>query len=87
MDQIIIIIDLISSVNENNFWLAILVFASISLVYNSFSLPGNVVFILFSGFLFGTYIGYLISILTITLGSFNFFLISKLFFYNFFPYL
>ena len=42
-------------------------------------------FMLFSGFLFGTYVGYLISILTISLGSFNFFLISKFVFYNFFP--
>jgi len=85
MDQIFIIINLISSATENNFWLAILVFASISLIYNSFCLPGNMLFILFSGFLFGTYVGYLISILTISLGSFNFFLISKFVFYNFFP--
>ena len=85
MDQIFIIINLISSASENNFWLAILVFASISLIYNSFSLPGNILFMLFSGFLFGTYVGYLISILTISLGSFNFFLISKFVFYNFFP--
>lgn len=53
-------------------------------LYAAFSLPGFLIFAALSGYLYGAYYGYLISIISITLGSLVFFLISKKFFKYFF---
>jgi len=41
--------------------------------------PGNLIFVASAGYFFGIYIGYIISILSIVLGSLIFFTVSKLF--------
>ena len=65
---------------DNNFLLSAFLFFIFLVIYNSFSLPGNLFFFLSSGFFFNLYIGFLINILSIVIGSLNFFIFSKLFF-------
>ena len=48
------------------------------------SLPGLIIFICISGYLFNIYFGYFISTISITFGSLIFFLLSKFFFNNHF---
>ena len=54
------------------------------LIYNSFCIPGNIFFIAASGYFYGLFIGFLISIITIVLGSLFFFTFSSFIFKNFF---
>ena len=53
-------------------------------LYATTSLPGFIIFAALSGYLYGAYYGYFISIISITFGSLVFFLISKKFFKYFF---
>ena len=53
-------------------------------IYSTSSLPGFLIFVALSGYLYGAYYGYLISIISLTFGSLIFFLISKKFFKYFF---
>ena len=85
MDNFFLIINLIELIKANNFIYILFLFTLLSYIYNSLCLPGNMVFIVFSGYLFGTYTGFLVSLLTISLGSFNFYLVSKFIFFRFFP--
>lgn len=61
---------------ENNFNLTLLLFFLFMLFYNSFSMPGNIILIASTGFFFGIYVAYLISIFTLVLGSLIFFTFS-----------
>ena len=62
---------------DNNFILSAFLFFIFLVIYNSFSLPGNLFFFLSSGFFFSLYIGFLINILSIVIGSLIFFIFSK----------
>lgn len=64
---------------EYNFIFTFLIFFIFLLIYNSFSIPGNPIFIATTGYFFGIYIGYFMSIITLVLGSLIFFI-----FFNFF---
>ena len=64
---------------ELNYFFSILIFFIFIFLYSCFSLPGLLIFVVFSGYCFGIYLGYFVSILSITLGSFCFFLLSKFF--------
>ena len=70
---------------EYNFILTLLIFFIFLLLYNSFSIPGNPIFIGATGYFFGIYIGYFISIITLVLGSLIFFSFSKFFIKKIFP--
>ena len=69
---------------KDNFLISLLIYFIFLFFYSSFSIPGLVVFIALSGYLFGIFYSYLISIISITLGSLIFFLLSKFFFQYFF---
>ena len=80
MDIFLKYLDFITYYVDNNFLLSAFIFFIFLVIYNSFSLPGNLFFFLSSGFFFNVYIGFLINILSIVIGSLNFFIFSKLFF-------
>ena len=58
---------------EYNFVLTSILFFIFLLFYNTFSIPGNIIFIAASGYFFGIYLGYLISIFSLVFGSLIFF--------------
>ena len=70
--------------SQDNYFISILFFFLFLLCYSIFSLPGLIIFTSISGYLFGIYYGFIISILSITLGSLAFFFLSKIFFKYFF---
>jgi len=74
----------ILSYSQDNYFISILVFFFFLLCYSVFSLPGLLIFTSMSGYLFGIYHGFIISILSITFGSLVFFILSKIFFKYFF---
>ena len=80
MDFFLKYLDFITYYVDNNFLLSAFLFFIFLVIYNSFSLPGNLFFFLSSGFFFNVYIGFLINIFSIVIGSLNFFIFSKLFF-------
>ena len=84
MDIFFRYLDFITYYVDNNFLLSFLIFFIFLIIYNSFSLPGNLLFFLLSGYFFNIYIAFLINILSIVIGSFNFFLFTKFFFKIFF---
>ena len=74
----------ILSYSQDNYFISILVFFFFLLCYSVFSLPGLLIFTSMSGYLFGIYHGFIISILSVTFGSLAFFILSKIFFKYFF---
>ena len=74
----------ILSYSQDNYFISILVFFFFLLCYSVFSLPGLLIFTSMSGYLFGIYHSFIISILSITFGSLVFFILSKIFFKYFF---
>ena len=62
---------------EINYTLALFLFFLFFLFYALFSLPGMFIFIIFSGYAFGIFWSYLICLISISLGSLGFFIISK----------
>ena len=88
MDNFYVFLDYIKINIENIFFQMFLIFLIFLLLYNIFSLPGNLVFITSTGYFFGIYLGFLISILSLVLGSYIFFIFSKSllkkYFYNYY---
>ena len=89
MDLILYFLDYIQLTIEHNFYFSLIIFLSLMILYNSFSLPGNPIFMTSAGFLYGIGIGFFVSIIGIVLGSLIFylfvsFLLKKVFpsFYN-----
>ena len=76
-------LDFITYFVANNYLLSAFLFCIFLIIYNSFSLPGNLFFFLSSGFFFDLYTGFLINILSIVIGSLFFFIFSKFFFKTF----
>jgi len=69
---------------EINLYFSIFIFSIFILFYSMFSLPGLILFFVFSGFAFGIFISYLICLISTTIGCFCFFILSKYFFNKFF---
>ena len=63
-------LDFITYFVANNYLLSAFLFCIFLIIYNSFSLPGNLFFFLSSGFFFNLYTGFLINILSIVIGIF-----------------
>ena len=79
MDFLFNFLDYIKINIEYNYLKIFLFFFIFLIIYNSFSIPGNMVFIAATGYFFGSYIGYLLSISTLVLGSLIFFSFSNFF--------
>ena len=79
MEILINILDYIKTNIDNNYTLTLIFFFIFLILYNSFSIPGNLIFISSTGYFFGIYIGFFISITSIVLGSFIFFLFANLY--------
>ena len=73
MDLFFFILDFIKLKIQFNYFLSLFLFTLFLLIYNSISLPGNLIFMLSSGYFFGLYTGFIISILTLVFGSLIFF--------------
>ena len=89
MDFVLYFLDYIQLKIEHNYYFSLIIFLSLMILYNSFSLPGNPIFMTSAGFLYGIGIGFSVSIIGIVLGSLIFylfvsFLLKKVFpsFYN-----
>ena len=74
----------ILSYSQDNYFISILAFFFFLICYSVFSLPGLLIFTCMSGYLFGIYHGFIVSILSVTFGSLIFFILSKNFFKYFF---
>ena len=89
MDFVLYFLDYIQLKIEHNYYFSLIILLSLMILYNSFSLPGNPIFMTSAGFLYGIGIGFFVSIIGIVLGSLIFylfvsFLLKKIFpsFYN-----
>ena len=78
MTEFYVFLDFLNIYIDTNYNFSILIFFVFLLFYNTFSIPGNLIFVVSAGYFFGIYIGYIISILSIVFGSFIFFTVSKL---------
>lgn len=84
IDYIQIILNYIQILVFDNYLLALISYFIFCLIFFFLSLPGGIIVTLSSGFFFGFYIGFLINIISITIGSFFFIILSKYFFINYF---
>jgi len=88
LDTIFNFLFVINNLIESNYLISILIYLIFIYFYSFLSLPGVVFLWVFSGFVFGTYLGYLISIIFSVLGFLSLFLVSKFilssYFYKFF---
>jgi len=78
MNEFFVFLNFLNIYIDTNYNFSILIFFVFLLIYNTFSIPGNLIFVASAGYFFGIYIGYIISILSIVFGSFIFFTASKL---------
>ena len=84
IDYIQIILNYIQILVFDNYLLALITYFIFCLIFFFLSLPGGIIVTLSSGFFFGFYIGFLINIISITIGSLFFIILSKYFFVNYF---
>ena len=77
MTEFYVFLDFLNIYIDTNYNFSILIFFVFLLFYNTFSIPGNLIFVVSTGYFFGIYIGYIISILSIVLGSLIFFTVSS----------
>ena len=70
---------------NKNFFLNLVLFFSFLLIYFTLGIPGGLVFIAATGYFFGIYIGFIICILALTIGSLFFLIFARLFFKKVFP--
>ena len=85
MDFVLYFLDYIQLKIEHNYYFSLIIFLSLMILYNSFSLPGNPIFMTSAGFLYGIGIGFSVSIIGIVLGSLIFYLFVSFLFKKFFP--
>ncbi len=84
IDYIFYFINQIQVLVENNYILTLLIYFAFSLIFFTTSMPGGTLVITASGFLYGFYIGFLINIFSVVIGSLFFFIICKYFMNNYF---
>ena len=77
MEIILIYIEFINQYVNNYFYYSLVIFFIFLTIYCSLSIPGGVLLFIASGFLFEFYLGFLINLFSITIGSLFFFLFSK----------
>ena len=64
--DIISFLELINIYVIENYLISLMVFICLLIFYTSLSIPGNLFLFLFSGFIFGFYLGYIVNIISIT---------------------
>ena len=84
IDYILIILNNIQILILDNFLLALFSYFLFCLLFFFLSLPGGLIVTLSSGFFFGFYIGFLINIISITVGSLMFIILSNYFILTYF---
>ena len=84
IDYILIILNYIQILILNNYLLALISYFIFCLLFFFLSLPGGIIVTLSSGFFFGFFIGFFINIISITIGSLFFIILSKYYFLNYF---
>lgn len=77
IDLIFNFIFVISNFIDSNYFFSFIVYFFILIIFFSFSLPGGPLILLGSGFFFGFIPGYIINILSVSLGSLIFIVFSK----------
>ena len=86
IDYILIMLNYTQILIDQNYALTLILYFLFCLLFFFLSLPGGLIVTLSSGFFFGFYIGFIINIMSITIGSLFFMIISKYFFLNYFNY-
>ena len=84
IDYILIILNYTQLLIEENYLSALIIYFLFCISFFFLSLPGGLIITLSSGFFFGFYIGFFINIISITIGSLFFTILSKYFFINYF---
>ena len=84
IDYILIMLNYTQLLVDQNYVLALILYFLFCLLFFFLSLPGGLIVTLSSGFFFGFYIGFLINIISITIGSLFFIILSRYFFLNYF---
>ncbi len=84
IDYILIMLNYTQLLVDQNYVLALILYFLFCLLFFFLSLPGGLIVTLSSGFFFGFYIGFLINIISITIGSLFFIIISKYYFIDYF---
>jgi len=85
MDFFYLFLDFIKINLDNNFILTFFLFFAFLLCYSAFAIPGNLIFAASTGYFFGIYIGFFLSISSLVLGSLIFFIFSKFYLMKLFP--
>ena len=73
------LIEYINQFINTNYYFSIILFFSFIFLYSSLSIPGLLIFLVFAGYAFGIFWGFVISSLAVSLGSYIFFVCSKFF--------
>ena len=84
MEILFFILDYIEIKIEYNYLFTLLFFFIFLTIYSTLSIPGNIIFIVAAGYFFGTSVGFLLSICSIVIGSFLFFIFVSSFLKIFF---
>ena len=84
IDYILIILNYTQLLIEENNLSSLIIYFLFCISFFFLSLPGGLIITLSSGFFFGFYIGFFINIISITIGSLFFTILSKYFFINYF---
>ena len=74
LNEIIALIDFYIKINYFVTLLSVVLFL---IIFNIFSLPGNAIFMIICGFFFDLYVSFVISIFSLTLGCFIFYLFTS----------
>ena len=85
MDFLYLFLDFIKINLDSNFILTFFLFFIFLLFYNTLAIPGNLIFIASTGYFFGIYLGFFLSITSLVLGSLIFFIFSKFYLKKLFP--
>ena len=85
MEIFFLILDFIKLNVEINYFITLLILFIYLFLHNSLSLPGGIIFFAASGYFYGIYIGFLISIISLVLGSLFFFVYASLLLKKIFP--
>jgi len=85
MDIFFLILDFIKLNVEINYFITLSILFIYLFLHNSLSLPGGIIIFAASGYFFGLYIGFLISIISVVLGSLFFFVFFSFLLKKIFP--
>ena len=85
MDILFLILDFIKLKIEINYFITLLILFIYLFLHFSLSLPGGIIFFAATGYFFGLYVGFLVSILSLVLGSLFFFVFFSFLLKKIFP--